>query len=566
MVESFLEEMRWEVVRADARGGEASDRRSAEANAGAICGPGVRWGHSCNAVQGGRFLYVFGGYGRDRCQTNDVHVFDTVKQSWSKPTLKGIPPSPRDSHSCTTVGDKLFVFGGTDGKNPLKDTHILDTSSNTWILPNLYGEGPEAREGHSAVFVGKRLFIFGGCGKSETNEEKYYNDTYILDIEKLSWEQAVTSGSPPSARDCHSCSSWKNQIIVLGGEDSSGCYLSDVHILIVGISPVKFQPGEAFVVLSAILCINFITIVPFLHVEIMSFILYAPNGDTFSPRADTLVWQPMKTSGKIFPPRAGHTTVPLGNDLFVFGGFSDAKNLYDDLYVLNLEKQTWSKVVPDNQGPCGRFSVAGECLDYSKGIIAFLGGCNEFLDALDDMYYLHTGKKVSDQMSAGEVKFEARVINVNRFGYAIETTIDGKLLHGMLFSSTSNISIDNHTHYKKRMVDDNVSNQANLNQPTGATNISAERERISDPEQPDNPHAEGPKLCSPSVEIFGSNLTNITPCGKAPGNVDQDSRAPGDKNNEVSDSQKIPVDLSENRSLPAEADATLLNDGSKQGS
>ncbi|XP_042377053.1 RING finger protein B-like isoform X3 [Zingiber officinale] len=512
--------MRWEVVRADARGGEASDRRSAEANAGAICGPGVRWGHSCNAVQGGRFLYVFGGYGRDRCQTNDVHVFDTVKQSWSKPTLKGIPPSPRDSHSCTTVGDKLFVFGGTDGKNPLKDTHILDTSSNTWILPNLYGEGPEAREGHSAVFVGKRLFIFGGCGKSETNEEKYYNDTYILDI-------------------------------------------------------------------------------------------------------DTLVWQPMKTSGKIFPPRAGHTTVPLGNDLFVFGGFSDAKNLYDDLYVLNLEKQTWSKVVPDNQGPCGRFSVAGECLDYSKGIIAFLGGCNEFLDALDDMYYLHTvnglydqrlkrpsirrelrkrcqqegllsprirkddkllkhhveydllnhpqktnlaGKKVSDQMSAGEVKFEARVINVNRFGYAIETTIDGKLLHGMLFSSTSNISIDNHTHYKKRMVDDNVSNQANLNQPTGATNISAERERISDPEQPDNPHVEGPKLCSPSVEIFGSNLTNITPCGKAPGNVDQDSRAPGDKNNEVSDSQKIPVDLSENRSLPAEADATLLNDGSKQGS
>lgn len=68
----------------------------------------------------------------------------------------------------------------------------------------------------------------------------------------------------------------------------------------------------------------------------MPFILYAPNVDIFSPRADTLVWQPMKTSGKIFPPRAGHTTVLLGNDLFVFGGFSDAKNLYDDLYVLNL--------------------------------------------------------------------------------------------------------------------------------------------------------------------------------------------------------------------------------------
>lgn len=41
--------------------------------------------------------------------------------------INGTPPLPRDSHSCTTVGDNLFVFGGTDGVNPLNDLHILDT-------------------------------------------------------------------------------------------------------------------------------------------------------------------------------------------------------------------------------------------------------------------------------------------------------------------------------------------------------------------------------------------------------------------------------------------------------
>lgn len=41
--------------------------------------------------------------------------------------IKGTPPTPRDSHSCTNVCDNLFVFGGTDGKSPLKDLHILDT-------------------------------------------------------------------------------------------------------------------------------------------------------------------------------------------------------------------------------------------------------------------------------------------------------------------------------------------------------------------------------------------------------------------------------------------------------
>jgi hypothetical protein len=40
-------------------------------------GPGKRWGHTCNSIKGGRFLYVFGGYGKDNCQTNQVHVFDT---------------------------------------------------------------------------------------------------------------------------------------------------------------------------------------------------------------------------------------------------------------------------------------------------------------------------------------------------------------------------------------------------------------------------------------------------------------------------------------------------------
>ena len=40
-------------------------------------GPGKRWGHTCNAIKGGKLLYVFGGYGKDNCQTNKVHVFDT---------------------------------------------------------------------------------------------------------------------------------------------------------------------------------------------------------------------------------------------------------------------------------------------------------------------------------------------------------------------------------------------------------------------------------------------------------------------------------------------------------
>lgn len=37
----------------------------------------------------------------------------------------------------------------------------------------------------------------------------------------------------------------------------------------------------------------------------------------------------------MLPPRAGHTTVAFGKNLFVFGGFTDAQNLYDDLHMLD---------------------------------------------------------------------------------------------------------------------------------------------------------------------------------------------------------------------------------------
>lgn len=37
----------------------------------------------------------------------------------------------------------------------------------------------------------------------------------------------------------------------------------------------------------------------------------------------------------MLPPRAGHTTVAFGRNLFVFGGFTDAQNLYDDLHMLD---------------------------------------------------------------------------------------------------------------------------------------------------------------------------------------------------------------------------------------
>ncbi|KAI4326576.1 hypothetical protein MLD38_031876 [Melastoma candidum] len=434
--------MKWERVELLAHGGDGGGG----GGGGGVetCGPGKRWGHTCNAIKGGRFVYVFGGYGRDNCQTNQVHVFDTVKQTWSEPIIKGMPPIPRDSHTCTSVCDNLFVFGGTDGKSPLKDLHILDTSSHTWISPTMRGDAPQAREGHSAALVGKKLFIFGGCGRSaDYNEEVYYNDLHVLNTETFVWEKAVTTGIPPSPRDSHTCSSWKNKLIVIGGEDGHDYYLSDVHVL----------------------------------------------------DAETLMWKELKMTGHALPPRAGHATISFGKLLFVYGGFTEAQKLYDDLYMLDVDSALWTKVATSGEGPSARFSVAGESLDpVRSGVLLFIGGCNKGLEALEDMYYLYTGLKREQELRPeklslrkqlklkcleqsqtndralvqvgpgtnafqplpfphfgqpgrhsfssrlpdpflGKKVFQARVTESLNDGYTIETVIDGKPLRGILFSN-----------------------------------------------------------------------------------------------------------------------------------
>ncbi|KAG2313275.1 hypothetical protein Bca4012_027852 [Brassica carinata] len=396
--------MRWERLQRQVGLGDSSS------------GPGKRWGHTCNAVKGGRFVYVFGGCGGDGCLTNQVHVFDVETQRWSEPVIRGVPPSPRDSHSCTTVGDNLFVFGGSDGKHYLNDLHVLDTSSHTWKCLEVRGEEPDTREAHSATLIGRYIVIFGGCGKvSGLDDKVFYNDLYVLDTETITWQRPATTGTRPFARECHTCSTWKNKIIVVGGQHFDGDYLSDVHILATA----------------------------------------------------TCAWKQLKTSGQALTPRAGHVTVVTESNLYVFGGFADSKNLYNDLFVLNLETCVWSKIAIE-EGPCARFSAAAVCLGpYKPGSFFFVGGYNKNLEPLDDIYYLHTDigvneawlarnaerlskreqiklkyKELKLAMDQGRLVFQARVTESSPLGYTIEAMIDGKVLRGVLFSNRHHTTED----------------------------------------------------------------------------------------------------------------------------
>ena len=66
--------------------------------------------------------------------------------------------------------------------------------------------------------------------------------------------------------------------------------------------------------------------------------------------------------------------------------------IHGDFYFQPADTCNWTKIYATGDGPSARFSMAGDCLDPTvSGALAFIGGCNKSLEALDDMYFLYTG-------------------------------------------------------------------------------------------------------------------------------------------------------------------------------
>ncbi|XP_075772322.1 LOW QUALITY PROTEIN: host cell factor 1-like, partial [Pelodiscus sinensis] len=99
--------------------------------------------------------------------------------TWNKPTLSGVAPLPRSLHSATTIGNKMYVFGGwvplvmddvkvATHEKEWKCTNTLaclNLDSMAWeaiVMDTLEDNVPRARAGHCAVSINTRLYIWSG--------------------------------------------------------------------------------------------------------------------------------------------------------------------------------------------------------------------------------------------------------------------------------------------------------------------------------------------------------------------------------------------------------------------
>ena len=218
---------------------------------------------------------------------------------WSKAPTSGASHTALRAHTTTLIGSNIYVFGGCDSRSCFNELYVFDADAFYWSCPHVVGEIPTPLRAMTCTAVGKKLVVFGG-GDGPT----YSNDVYILDTVNFRWSKPKLSGTLPSRRRAHASCLYRNGIYMFGGGDGIRA-LNDVWRLdVADINKLSWR------------------------------LISAPTD------IDDKDQKMAETRPKA---RGYHTANIVGSKLIIFGG-SDGGECFRDVWVFDIETQTWNAV------------------------------------------------------------------------------------------------------------------------------------------------------------------------------------------------------------------------------
>eukprot|EP01125_Pyxidicula_operculata_P015455 TRINITY_DN5247_c0_g1_i2.p1 TRINITY_DN5247_c0_g1~~TRINITY_DN5247_c0_g1_i2.p1 ORF type:complete len:2540 (-),score=775.56 TRINITY_DN5247_c0_g1_i2:128-7747(-) len=179
--------------------------------------PPALYGSTTTVV--GDKIYLFGGHDGKDLRINDVWEYDIPLNKWRMLVLKDTKnvPSPRQDHSADLIDDhQILVWGGRGNEDYLDDGYLFNTKNSSWKKVNFTGLVPTPRSGFSTCRVGDKLYFLGGKVSGGTPG---FTVVYILDLGTMNFEKQKTWGQVPLP-DYHftTCCPTGEVIYKFGGE------------------------------------------------------------------------------------------------------------------------------------------------------------------------------------------------------------------------------------------------------------------------------------------------------------------------------------------------------------
>ncbi|WP_455392588.1 Kelch repeat-containing protein [[Eubacterium] cellulosolvens] len=254
-----------------------------------------REGHAMASIWGTDKVLMFGGSNGG----DETWLYDLSNNSWTKITLS-TKPSSRSYHAMASIygEDKVILFGGAIPSSCFGDTWIYDLSDNQWIMKNQTTK-PKARGYHAMaqIYGTDKVVLFGG----HNTFDPVYNETWVYDVSENTWTEQSPSKAP-STRYSHAMASIPND---------------DEILLFGGYHP--YSPSTIY-------------------------------NDTWIYDFSIDDWTRLTPKNQPSP-RMYHAmaSISLTDEILLFGGSYGTINIFDDTWLYNFKKNTWTEQTLSNK-------------------------------------------------------------------------------------------------------------------------------------------------------------------------------------------------------------------------
>jgi hypothetical protein len=159
----------------------------------------VLMGDTWYILGGYKYSFIGGDYPSDYELSNLFETYSIAGGEWStinnEGNWVGNTSRPRRNHTLEYYDEHLYSFGG-EGSYVYNAFDLYDTNSGQWdkLLPQFFT---------SSVVYDNKIYVWGGCYRDASEAipdlTKTTNSMLVYDIEKDTWSQGVSGGSPSAA-------------------------------------------------------------------------------------------------------------------------------------------------------------------------------------------------------------------------------------------------------------------------------------------------------------------------------------------------------------------------------
>lgn len=125
--------------------------------------------------------------------SNNNNQSNSIKETiWRKIEIGIIQDNPgcKAAHSAEIIDNKIYIFGGWNGKKTLNEMNIFDIETEQWIEPQIEGYKPGNRNNHATCSYDNYMYLHGGH-----NGEIWQDDFDIFDTKEMIWNKVTCKGA-----------------------------------------------------------------------------------------------------------------------------------------------------------------------------------------------------------------------------------------------------------------------------------------------------------------------------------------------------------------------------------